>query len=113
MSREAAVDLTQPMQRIEEFSCCYQGGSLRAGFRSGLGRADHSSFPGRHIPRLKQLCHQAGPAGLMGCTDATSIVAVEILMEQDVVLEVRIGRELRMIFQYGTLTIVTPKEQFR
>jgi hypothetical protein len=32
-------------------------------------------------------------------------------MEQNVVLEVRIGRQLRMIFQYGTLTIVALQEE--
>ena len=47
----------------------------------------------------------------MGCADATSVIAVEILMEQDVILELRIGRELRMIFQYGTLTIVSLQEK--
>ena len=62
---------------------------------------------------MKQLCNEAGPAGLMRGAHAAAAVAVEVLVEKDVVLEVRIGRELRMIFQGWTLTIVALQEQFR
>ena len=62
-------------------------------------------FPGnmRGMAGLQQLGHQAGPAGLMRGADATAGVSVKIFMEQDVVLEVRIGREFRVILQHGAL----------
>jgi hypothetical protein len=39
------------------------------------------------------------------CAEAATVVAVEILLEEDIVLEVRIACELGMIFQHGTLVV--------
>ena len=44
---------------------------------------------------FEQLGDQAGPAGLVRRADAAAGVAVEVLVEQDVVAEVRIGLQLR------------------
>src|SRR5258706_9501524 len=63
--------------------------------------------------RLQQLGHEAGPAGLMRGTHAAAGVAVKIFMEQDVVLEVGIVRELRMIFENGTLAVLAFQEKLR
>src|SRR6266540_7303137 len=42
---------------------------------------------------LNQLRDQAGPAGLMAGTNATAVVTVEVLVEQDQIAPVRIGLE--------------------
>ena len=67
----------------------------------------------RRAAGLKQFRDESRPAGLMGRANATSVVAVEILMEQNVIFEVRISRELRVIFQNRTLAVVAFQEQFR
>src|SRR5918996_5950678 len=46
---------------------------------------------------LQELRDQAGPAGLMGRADAAARVAVEVLVEQYVVAEVRIALQLRVL----------------
>jgi len=56
--------------------------------------------------RLQQLGDQAGPAGLVRGPDAAAIIAVKIFVEQDVVLEMRVGREFVMIFQGGPQAVV-------
>src|SRR5882762_2118201 len=43
------------------------------------------------VARHEKLRHQPGPAGLVRGTDATTGVAVEVLIEEDVVPEVRVG----------------------
>src|SRR6266403_6168845 len=43
------------------------------------------------VARHEKLRHQPGPAGLVRGTDATTSVAVEVLIEEDVVPEVRVG----------------------
>jgi pyridoxine 5-phosphate synthase len=48
----------------------------------------------RGVPRLQQFGHQAGPPSLVGGADAASGVAMEIFVEQDVIFEMRIAREL-------------------
>ena len=45
-------------------------------------------------PRLQELGDEAGPAGLMRRADAAAGVAVEVLVEQQVVAEVRVGLQL-------------------
>src|SRR5437879_13187740 len=41
------------------------------------------------VARHEKLRHQTGPAGLVRGTDATTSVAVEVLIDEDVVQEVR------------------------
>ena len=48
--------------------------------------------------RHDELGDEAAPAGLMRSAHAASAVAVKIFVEQNVVLEMRVGRELRMVF---------------
>src|SRR5579864_3004230 len=43
--------------------------------------------------KLDQLCHNACPSGLVTRPESSPIVAVEILIEEDVVLPLRIGLE--------------------
>src|SRR5215471_15628177 len=43
---------------------------------------------------LYQAGHEAGPSGLMAGAQASSIVAVEVFVEEDVIAPVRIGLEL-------------------
>src|SRR5882724_436889 len=57
------------------------------------------------VPRLQQLRHQSRPTRLMRCPDASPRIAMKIFMEQDVILEMRISRELGMIFQHWPLAI--------
>jgi len=47
--------------------------------------------------RLEQLGHQARPAGLVRRSDAPARVAVEILVEQDVVPEMGVAVQLRVV----------------
>src|SRR5262245_46637471 len=50
-----------------------------------------------------QVRDQSGPAGLVRCATATAIVAVEVFMEQDVVLEMRIGLKFFVAAKTGRL----------
>src|SRR5262249_27416470 len=52
-----------------------------------------------------QVCHKTGPAGLVRSAAPASIVAVKALMEQDVVLEMRIGLELFICAENGPSTV--------
>ena len=52
----------------------------------GLTRANF-----RGVTRHEELRHQPGPAGLVRGTNPTTGVAVEVLIEEDVVPEVRVG----------------------
>ena len=57
-----------------------------------------------------QIGDQPGPAGLVGCATAPAIVAVEVFMEQDVVLEMRIGLKFFVAAENRTSTIGTAQE---
>src|SRR5262245_50705587 len=46
---------------------------------------------------LDQICDQSGPSGLMRRSHSTTAVAVEVLVEQHVVLEVRIVLHARSV----------------
>jgi len=50
----------------------------------------------------KEFCDQAGPAGLVRGTYAATGVAMEVFIEQQVVLEVRVALQLRMVTEDGT-----------
>src|SRR5438034_2623149 len=62
-------------------------------------------------PRLQQLGHEAGPAGLVRGADAATGVAMEVLMEEHAVLEVRIGGEFRMILERRAPAILVFEEE--
>lgn len=49
----------------------------------------------------------------MGCANTPARVPVKIFVEQNVILEMWIARELRMIFQHRPLAISTLEEQAR
>src|SRR5258707_1280177 len=51
----------------------------------------------RAPPRLQQLGHESRPSGLMRRADAAPRVAVEVLVEEDVVAEVRIVLHPRVV----------------
>jgi hypothetical protein len=63
--------------------------------------------------RHDELGDQAGSAGLMGGPDAVAGVAMKILVEEDVIAEVRVGGKLRIIFQRGPLAGVVFQEEPR
>src|SRR5206468_11143744 len=63
--------------------------------------------------RLKQFRHESRPAGLMRSADAGTVVAMKVFVEQQVVFEVRIGREFGVILQHGPLTVFAFQEQLR
>src|SRR5215467_1043090 len=46
-----------------------------------------------YIQQLDQLCHHPSPAGLVAGTQPGAIVAVEILVEEDIIAPVWIGLE--------------------
>ncbi len=62
---------------------------------------------------LQEFGDEAAPAGLMRCAHAAPVVAVKVFVEEDVVLEVRVGGELRVILQHGALTVLAFQEQPR
>src|SRR6516164_11281759 len=51
---------------------------------------------------LDEVCHERGPACLVRGAATAPVLAVKIFMEQDVILEVRIGLELFIIAEDGT-----------
>ena len=51
--------------------------------------------------RARSACDQAGPAGLVRRAETVAGVAVKILVEEDVIAEVRVVGELWIIFQRG------------
>src|SRR5271167_5173961 len=69
---------------------------LRLGFALRKG----TCFPGiqkllrvETTEKFDQLCDHAGPTGLMTGPEARAVIAVEVLVEQDVILPVGIGLE--------------------
>src|SRR5271156_4906556 len=44
--------------------------------------------------KLDQLCDHAGPSGLVTCPQTSPVIAMEVLVEQDVVLPMGISLEL-------------------
>ena len=62
---------------------------------------------------LKQLGDQRGPSGLMAGPDAGAIVAVKILVEEDVIAEVRIGLKFLRATEYRPPAMLVAQEQMR
>src|SRR5271166_6599640 len=62
---------------------------------------------------LDQLGDDAGPAGLMAGAKARSGVAVEVLVEENMISPVRIGLELIRVGEGGTAAILVAKEDPR
>src|SRR5215813_5831793 len=58
-----------------------------------------------------QVCHKTGPAGLVRSAAPASIVAVKALVEQDVVLEMRVGLELFICAENGPSTVHAAAKQ--
>ena len=66
---------------------------------------------GRHVPEdLDQRRHDSGPPGLMAGPRAGTVVAVEVLVEEQVVLPVRIGLEDFRPAEDGALAFGVGKE---
>src|SRR4029453_16484566 len=61
-------------------------------------------------PRLPQLGDQGRPAGLVTGADASSVVAVEVLVEEQQIAPVRVGLEFLSAAVDGTATIGVPQE---
>ena len=69
---------------------------------------------------MNQLCYQPSPAGLVACADPCSVLAVEILVEQDVVAPVwivleSVGPAEDRTFSFGILKedVYQPARDFR
>jgi hypothetical protein len=62
---------------------------------------------------LQQFRHQSGPARLVRCADAPAGVAVEIFMKQDVVPEVGVAVQLRVVSQSRTKAALIAQENAR
>ena len=60
---------------------------------------------------LDKVGDQSGPAGLVGCAAAAAVVAVEILVEQNVVLEMRIGLKLFVGSENRPPSVGPPQER--
>jgi hypothetical protein len=65
------------------------------------------------VARHEQLRDEPGPARLMGSADPAPAVAMEVLVEQHVILEVRIALHARMMAEYGTLPVLIFEEDAR
>src|SRR5688572_22841696 len=61
--------------------------------------------------RLEELGDQAGPAGLVTCTDAAAGVAAEVLVEQHVVAKVRVALHLRVLPEHRPPPALVLEEQ--
>src|SRR6266478_2288738 len=75
-------------------------------WRTNLHVAGLRSF----TSRLKQLRDQSGPASLMRCAHAASGVAVKVFVEQHVIAEVWVSRELGMILEDWSLAVLPFEE---
>src|SRR5271157_1255756 len=60
--------------------------------------------------KLDQLCDHAGPTGLMTGPEARAVIAVEVLVEQDVILPVGIGLEFLRAAVHRTPAGFIPQE---
>ena len=61
---------------------------------------------------MQQFGDDARPTGLMRRAKSASIVAVEEFVEQDVIAEVRIARELGVRFHRGALAVFAFEKEF-
>src|SRR3954468_2589955 len=100
-------------------------GSPRAGRhrRGGCGSRERQARPDRpSVPLpvsssfsalLEELRDQACPARLVACADTRSVVAVEILMKQHVIPEVRVALQLLLASEDGTAPALVAQEDGR
>ena len=65
------------------------------------------------VELIDEVGDEAGPAGLMRSATAAAIVAVKVLEEQDVVLEIRIGLELFIASEDGAPSIGTALKELQ
>src|SRR5512140_1956404 len=63
--------------------------------------------------RVQQLCHKAGPAGLVRCAKAAPRLTVEVLMEEDVVAELRIPPRTLTVAVQRPVAVLVAQEQPR
>ena len=61
-------------------------------------------------PRLKQLRDKSGPPGLVRRADASSGVAVKVLVKQHVVSEVRVVLQASIVPEHRALAVLVAKE---
>src|SRR5271155_3881509 len=83
----AASDGAKQLDRhgFHLFSSLLRKGGCFAGIQKLLGVEP--------TEKLDQLCDHAGPSGLMAGSEARSVIAMEVLEEQDVVLPLGVGLE--------------------
>src|ERR1700688_3165440 len=62
------------------------------------------------VPRHQQSCDQARPAGLMRGADAAAVVAIEILVKQQVITKVRILLRAGVLRMHGPQAVLTAQE---
>src|SRR6266508_1150912 len=74
-------------------------------------RALHTSAGLFFCELADEIRDQSGPAGLVRCATATAIVAVEVFMEQDVVLEMRISLKFLVGAEHGTPAVGSAHKQ--
>jgi hypothetical protein len=63
------------------------------------------------MPRLQELGDKSRPAGLVVSTEAVAIVAVEILVEQQVVTEMGVSLQRFIVAKGGTAAFSIFQEQ--
>ena len=50
----------------------------------------------------EQLGDQCGPAGLMGCSDTATAVAVKVFVELQILVKIRISLQQGLVTEYGS-----------
>lgn len=62
---------------------------------------------------VQQLCYQAGPAGLMAGSNAAAVIAVKVLIKEDMVSKVGIILHLVILAKDGPRTVAVPQKDVR
>ena len=62
---------------------------------------------------LEQLGHETRPAGLVGCAYAAAAIAVEVLIEKQVIAEVPVALHPRVMRVYSARAVLTEQKDLR
>src|SRR5580692_4735769 len=81
--------------------------SLRKSSSSAAGKKTGRVHSAEDLDHLR---HQPGPAGLVTRTETCSIVAVKVLVKQNVIIPIRVGLELLRPSIHGTPTRIPQKD---
>src|SRR6266516_8139974 len=83
--------------------------SLRFGRRQARGASTCRWFLCSEL--IDEIGDEPGPPRLVRRAAATAIVAVKVLMKQDVVFEIGVGLEFSIVSENGTLPVGTAEEE--